>query len=275
MIHAASRHSMAELRAHLDQVTSQTSASDLMTVAGELYDVAGLLVREPALRRTLADPSTSPEGRVELISTVLNSRVAGLTLDLVQTAVGSRWSSPWDLADSFELVAVDSLLQAAQSEGKLDEVEDELFRFERILDAQQQLATLLDEPAVPGERRVALLRGVLSDKVRPVTEALLEHAVASSRKRNIELAIEELLEAAAARQARSIARVVSAVGLTDEQESRLAAVLSQLYGRPIAVHTAIDPAVQGGLAVRVGDEVIDGTIASRFAAVRAALAPSR
>ena len=116
---------------------------------------------------------------------------------------------------------------------------------------------------------------VLSDKVRPVTEALLEHAVASSRKRNIELAIDELLEAAAARQARSIARVVSAVGLTDEQESRLAAVLSQLYGRPIAVHTAIDPAVQGGLAVRVGDEVIDGTIASRFAAVRAALAPSR
>ena len=121
---------------------------------------------------------------------------------------------------------------------------------------------------------MVLLRGVLSGKVRPVTEALLAHAVESSRKRSLELAINELLEAAAARQARSIARVVSAVGLTDEQESRLAAVLSQLYGRSIAVHTAIDPAVQGGLAIRVGDEVIDGTIASRFAAVRAALAPS-
>jgi F-type H+-transporting ATPase subunit delta len=96
--------------------------------------------------------------------------------------------------------------------------------------------------------------------------------VASQRKRSIVLAIDNLLEAAAARQDRSIARVVSATPLSEAQEQRLAAALTGLYGRPILVRTALDPDVRGGLVVRVGDEVIDGSIASRFAAARAALA---
>jgi len=65
--------------------------------------------------------------------------------------------------------------------------------------------------------------------------------------------------------------VVTAVDLTSEQESRLTAALTDIYGRPIALRTAVDPAVRGGLAIRVGDEVIDGTISSRLAAARAAL----
>jgi F-type H+-transporting ATPase subunit delta len=275
MIRAASRHAMADLRAHLDEVTPPASASDLITLAGELYEVADLLVGEPRLRRTVGDPSTSPEGRRGLIAQVLGNRIGALALDVVQTTVGLRWSSPWDMTDALELAAIDSLMRAAERDGRLDDVEDELFRFERILDAHRRLSSLLDEPAVPGEQRVALLRNVLSGKVHPVTEALLERAVASPRKRSIDLAIDELVETAAARQERSIARVVTAAGLTGEQERRLATVLSQMYGRAIAVRTAIDPAVQGGLVVRVGDEVLDGTVATRFATVRAALAAGR
>ncbi len=266
---------MAGVREHLDQATSTTSADDLATLAQELYEVADLLGREPALRRTVADPSTAPQARVAFTQQLLENSVGARTFDVVRAAVGQRWSSPWDLADSFEIAASEALMRAAERDGKLDEVEDELFRFERILDAQRQLATLLDEPAVAAERRVALLRDVLSGKVQSVTEALLEHAVASPRKRSLVLAIDELLEAAAGRQSRTIARVVSATELTEQQETRLAAVLSQMYGRAIAVRTAVDPAVQGGLVIRIGDEVIDGTVASRFAAARAALAPTR
>ncbi len=275
MIRAASRHAMAGLREHLDLATSNLSAGELATLAQELYAVADLLVREPGLRRTVADPSTVPQARVAFMQQLLENSLGARTLDIVQAAVSQRWSSPWDLADSFEVAAAEALMRAAERDGKLDEVEDELFRFERILDSQRQLATLLDEPAVSAERRVALLRDVLSGKVSPVTEALLEQAVASSRKRSLVLAIGELLEAAAGRQSRSIARVVSATELTEQQETRLAAVLSGMYGRAIAVRTALDPAVQGGLVIRVGDEVIDGTVASRFAAARAALAPAR
>src|SRR5207249_4848266 len=140
-----------------------------------------------------------------------------------------------------------------------------------ILGAEPELTTLLDQADVPGERRKQLVRRVLADKASPVTTELVEHAVASARKRSVEHAIEALLEAAAARQSRSIARVISAVTLTDSQEERIARLLTDMYGRPIAVRTSVEPAIEGGLVIRVGDEIIDGSVASRMATLRNAI----
>jgi F-type H+-transporting ATPase subunit delta len=96
--------------------------------------------------------------------------------------------------------------------------------------------------------------------------------VSSTRKRNLQLAIDGLIEASASLRSRSVARVLTARELTSEQESRLGSALSEMYGREISVRSAIDPRVKGGLVVRVGDEVIDGSVAARLAAARAALA---
>lgn len=272
MIRAASRHAMADLRARLDEAMAGLSTDELTGRARELYSVADLLAAEPQLRRTLGDPSTEADARTELAARLFEGRIDAKVLDVVKTAVGLRWSSPWDLADGLELSGDDVLLRAAEQGGNLDDVENELFRFERLLDAQPELDVLLDEGSAPAERRAGLLRDIVFGRVHPITQALLEHAVTSSRKRNIEMAIDDLLSAAAARRNRSIARVVSARPLTDEQQQRLTATLSDLYGRSIEVHTDVDPDVWGGLVVRVGDEVIDGSVVSRFVAVRAALA---
>jgi len=270
MMHAASRSALGALRERYD--SAGVPAAELSQLAGQLYAVTDVLVSQPRLRRTLGDPATAPESRSGLVGTLFGSKVSSRTLELLQGAVEQRWSSPWDLTDGLELIGDDSLLAAAEQRGQLAEVEDELFRFERVLDVESRLTTLLDELSVPADRRVSLVHNVLEGKVTPETLALLEHAVASTRKRSIELAIDDLLEAAAARQSRSVARVISAAPLTDAQESRLAAVLGHMYGRPIAIRNAVEPAVLGGLVIRVGDEVIDGSVASRFAAARKALA---
>lgn len=272
MIRAASRHATADLRARLDAETRDVSTDDLTSLARELYAVAALFVSEPRLRRTVGDPSTDEDARTALIARILQGRIGDRALNIVKAAVALRWSSPWDLTDGLEMAGDDVLLRAAEQSGKLDEVEDELFRFERVLDAQPELTELLDESSMPAERRAGLLRDVVFGRVQQVTQDLLEHAVTSPRKRSVELAIDDLLNAAAARQDRSIARVMSASPVTGEQEARLVAALSAVYGRPIAVRVAVDPAVQGGLVVRVGDEIIDGSVASRFTAVRNALA---
>ena len=174
--------------------------------------------------------------------------------------------------EDLEILADDVLLIAAEQEGQLDTVEDELFRFERILSNSDQLSTALDEAGVPAERRRELLKSLLGDKVQPVTAQLLEHAVASDRRPNLSFAIDDLLQASAARRERSVARVLSATELTPEQTGRLAAALTRLYGREITVRTAVDAGVRGGLVVRVGDEVIDGSVATRLAQARAAFA---
>jgi F-type H+-transporting ATPase subunit delta len=273
MIRSASRQALEALRKEEDGVyDGKLSANALADVAAELYAMADLLVAQPRLRRTLGDPATAPDGRAQLAENLLSGKVSDAALNLVKAAVALRWSSPWDLTDALEDAGDSALFAAAEKGDGLDQLEDDLFRLERILEAEGEVAALLDEAAAAPERRNALLDSLVSGKVTPITLALLHHAVASQRKRSITLAIDDLLEKATGRQNRSVARVTSAVPLSDAQQRRLEKVLSKMYGRQISVRTALDPTIEGGLVVRVGDEVIDGSVASRFAVARAALA---
>lgn len=270
---AASRLSLAELRGRIDAITARFSTAEGLTgLAQELYAVVDVLIRQPRLRRQLADPSTASERRSGLAGAVFDGKVGTSTSQVVKDAVALRWSSAWDLLDALEVTADDVLLTVAENEGALDEIEDELFRFERVLDASSSLTTLLDDYSADPAGRAAVVRQLFEGKVRPVVLQLLEHAVTSQRKRSIVHAIDDLLELGARRQERSLARVVSAVPLTDAQEQRLAERLSDIYGRQMSIRTAIEPSIRGGLVVRVGDEVIDGSIAARLMNARQALA---
>jgi F-type H+-transporting ATPase subunit delta len=278
-MHAASRDALDRLRRSVDDLVRDGRGGllrgrrvDLPGLATELYAIADLLTGQPRLRRTLADPASSAERRSGLIRQLLQGKVSAPALEVAERAVALRWSSPWDLVDALETSGDEVLLASAESENALDTVEDQLFRMERILDAQSDLSALLDESVVPAGRRVRLLDEVIAGKVHPVTQALLEHAVASQRKPTAVLAIDSLIEAAAARRNRSLARVISATELTDDQQTRLSRALSVMYGRTVDVRYAVDPAIRGGLVVRVGDEVIDGTVATRLARIRAEFA---
>lgn len=270
---AASREALAAVRAQLATVLGRFSSTDGLTgLADELYAVADLLTRQPRLRRRLADPAAGVAERTGLADALLKNRLTASAVAVVDSAVSQRWSTAWDLVDGIETSGDDVLLAAATKEGVMDSVEDELFRLERILDNESGLTTLLDEATVPGEARAGLLDRLVTGKVHPVTLALVRHAVRTERKRSILLAIDDLIDAAGARRARSVARVVSAIELTDQQQGNLAEKLSQIYGREIDVRYAVDPSLRGGLVVRIGDELIDGSVASRLNTIRNAFA---
>jgi F-type H+-transporting ATPase subunit delta len=275
MIHAASRQALALVRERLNAVLptlpSDGGASH-KKLAAQLNAAADLLASQPRLRRTLGDPSTDSSARGDLASSLLRGKLEDVSVDLVGFAASQRWSAPWDLVDSLEIAADDALLSAAEQEGSLPAVEDELFKIERLLAEHAELSAALDKQSDSVERRQSLLAGLLAGKANPITIELLNHAVASTRKASLQLAIDDLLQASAARRERSIARVLTAAPLTADQESRLATTLTDMYGRQISVRTAVDPSVRGGLLVRVGDEVIDGTVSTRLADARAALA---
>ena len=157
-------------------------------------------------------------------------------------------------------------LGVAEKNGTLDDVEDELFRFGRILDREPELTALLADANQPVDSRVALLDGVLTDRVSPVSAALLRQTVRIPRGRHLDLAAEELAELTAARRDRYVARISTPVALSDEQERRLAATLTRIYGRPMTLQVELDESLLGGLIVDVGGEVIDGSVAGRIAA---------
>ena len=131
---------------------------------------------------------------------------------------------------------------------------------------------LFADPGLPDDRKLALLRSLLGGKARPATVRLVEIAVTRSRGRSLETALDDLVDLAAARRARYTAQVRVARPLEADQEARLVAALTRIYGRQVQLQVDVDPEVLGGIEVRVGDEVIDGTVQRNLHNVRRSLA---
>jgi len=190
---------------------------------------------------------------------------------VLKGVVSQRWSSPRDLVDATEVLAVQAALLVAQADGSLDEVEDELFRFSRVVAQDPALRAVLTDRGLPDDRKTALLDGLLGERTRPETQRLVTSLVLAPRGRTLEDGLAEYGRLAAEIRERSVARVTSAIRLTDAQEERLAAALARTLGREVQLQVDVDPAVVGGLVVRVGDEVIDGTTKHHLRAARVAL----
>lgn len=262
-MNGASREALAAARERLDALADNTSV-DVTRLAGELAAVTALLDREGGLRRALTDPAQPGEAKAALVRGLLATQVGEETLDLVSGMVRSRWSRSRDLTDAVEELADTADLIAAERAGNLDDVEDELFRFGRILAGSGELRAALANRTAGGDAKSELLHTLLGGRADPVTERLVTRLVTAPRGRSLDNGIEALSKLAAARRNRMVAEVVSAIPLTDQQKERLGAALARIYGRRVHLNLDVDPEVLGGVRVRIGDEVINGTIADRL-----------
>ena len=157
-----------------------------------------------------------------------------------------------------------ALLDIAQAEGVLDEVEDEMFRFARTLENEIRLRDALIDPQLPVERRVAMLRELLGVKATQHTINLISFVVEQGRARELTQIIDSLVQLAAAERDRAVAEVRTAVPLDDGQRERLARALRDATGKEITLKVIVDPAVVGGLLARVGDMVFDASVRRRL-----------
>lgn len=258
-----SRESLAAVRDDLDAVI-RSGDLDLPALSAELFDVAALLDREKTLRRVLTDPSRSADARAELAGGLFGEQVSEEGAALLADAVRARWSRPRDLADAAELLAVEALVASAEQAGRLDTVEDELFRAGRVIAGSHQLRSALSDRSAPVARRVELLDDVLGAKVTEETMRLVRQAVTAPRGRSLDDSLETYGAVAAERRNRLVATITAAVPLTEAQRDRLAAILARAYGSEVQLNVQLDPDLIGGLRVEIGDEVIEGSVLSRL-----------
>ena len=268
----ASRDALASALVSYERGADASGAAGAAEVSEGLYAVAGLLDREPSLRRAFTDPASSASARQGLADRLLGSQLPAAPLAVFRDLVASRWSGPNDLREAVEVIAAQAAMHSAEAEGVLDEVEDELFRFARLLERESALRAALTDPGLPADRKSALLRDLLGTRAQPITTRLVEIAVTRPRGGSLESALEELSRLAAQRRSRYVARVRVARPLDAAQESRLASSLARMYGRQVQLHVEIDPKVIGGVEVRVGEEVLDGTVSHNLEQVRRRLA---
>jgi F-type H+-transporting ATPase subunit b/F-type H+-transporting ATPase subunit delta len=271
---SASRLALTDLLDKIGEIADGLDDEGLSTLADELTSVVALLIRESVVTRYLTQPSEDASSRVQLVERLVTGKIGQPALDVVKAAVAQRWSAESDLVDAIELGAQQAQLIRAEKAGQVDEVEDQLFRFSRILDAQPRLAILLGNYEVDAQTRVQLLRTILEsagDGVNAIAAELLAKTVELLRGQPAEVAVQSLAEVAVARRDEVVAQVSAAAELSDAQYTRLTEVLSRIYGHPVTAQVSIDPELLGGLAISVGDEIIDGTLSSRLAAAQTQL----
>lgn len=255
-----------------ERFNAVAASADLGRLAEDLHQVAVLLDHEHGLRRNLTDPARLAEQKADVVRSLLGGKIDDAALETVVAAVSARWSRSVDLTDALERISVIASAAEAESQGRLDDVEDELFRFGRIVEANPGLRLALVNPAVPADAKRGLLAELLGDRVAPSSLRLVTQLALHPRGRSLERGLEEYIRLVAEQQRQLVAVVRSAVPLDEGQRQRLAAWLSATYGVEVHLNTEVDPKVLGGFSIRIGDEIIDTTIAGRIEEVRRRLA---
>ncbi|MFI5889030.1 F0F1 ATP synthase subunit delta [Actinoplanes sp. NPDC051513] len=252
--------------------TGSATAAQLATIADEILSVAVLLRAQPGLRRALTDPSRAGTERAELLRSLLAGKLSEATVDTLTTLVSGRFSKPSELLDVTERLGAEVLLRSSEKAGTLADVEDELFRFGQIVGGNAELAVTLSDPGATTSRRVKLVEDLLKGKAQPVTVRLVEVALEGFLGRTFDSSLTRLVELTAAKRDREVAYVTVAKPLSDADEQALADKLSGLYDRPVSLKIDVDPSIIGGVAVRIGSDLYDGTIVRRLNAARQAIA---
>jgi ATP synthase F0 subunit b/ATP synthase F1 delta subunit len=264
-LRSASRQSVTNVVEQLDGLVADLDTNGLTSLADDLASVVKLLRREVRLTRHLRDPSLDSAHKVQLAERLLSGKVSDSALDILRSAVSQRWSSTSDLTRGIQHVARLALLVRAERDDQIEEVEDELFRFSRILDSEPRLITLLSEYTTPVDGRISLLNSVLSRRASKNAADLLRQTIELLHGERADEAVRELANLAVSRRGEVVAHVSAAAELNAAQYDRLTELLTRIYGHPVSLQLAVNPALLGGLTIAVGDEVIDGSLASKLA----------
>ncbi|MBX3312881.1 MAG: ATP synthase F1 subunit delta [Actinobacteria bacterium] len=175
------------------------------------------------------------------------------------------------MADDRIQAYAEALFAVASAEGPLAEVEDELFRVAQVIKGNDELRDKLGDPHIPAATRQQIVVDLLGGRAAPATVNLVALVVGNGRVRDLPAIVDVLVAKSAARAEKEVAEVRSAIELSDDQKSRLAAALGTATGKQVEVKVIVDPSIQGGLVTQIGDTVIDGSIKRRLDQLKNAL----
>ncbi len=264
-LRGASAEALAGLRTKVDAA----AAGDLVALGEDLFGAASVLRAEPGLRRVATDQALDPSAKAGLVRQVFDGKLSATGLDVVADAVTRRWTTTRDLADVLENLGVVAVVKSSGDDAA--RLADELFAVSQLISENADLRGALSEPTRSSADKGALLHALLDGKALAATQRLAALALNGSH-RTVVVALAEYQKIAAAVKEESVAKVRVARDLSAADRDRLQTELSRQYGRPVHLNISVEPDLVGGMRVEIGDDVIDGSVASRLDDARRRLA---
>jgi F-type H+-transporting ATPase subunit delta len=165
----------------------------------------------------------------------------------------------------------EAIVNVAGAEGVLDRVSNELFQFARAMDDHPELRDRLTDTTIAIPDKLGIVSELLAERVHPQTLAALVYVIQAGRARLLTEICDAVVERAAQKRNRAVAEVRTAVPLDKDRLRRLAEAIERTTGKKIDMKVVVDPSLLGGVVVRVGDMVIDGSVARRLDELKARL----
>jgi F-type H+-transporting ATPase subunit delta len=285
------------IRGYTEGVIEQAGAGgELRRTADELAAVAQLIASSDDLRRTLADPGIPAPSRRAVVTELLSSRVGAPALRLLQFVIEADRATEvvadvdWltvrlnaaadDLHPVGEAVLghkaaeerldgyASAVLQVLPGNGTLTQIEEEIFRFVRILDGSVELRTVLASRDVSSDARKRLVEDLLSSKATPTTVRLASYATQIGRPRDYEDLLAFLVDRLSRESHKRMAEVRSAIELDEQQTQDLSSALRRVVGYDVQLRVTVDPGILGGFVATIGDTVVDASARHRLELLR-------
>jgi F-type H+-transporting ATPase subunit delta len=276
------------------------SAGDALgALATDLESIEQLMLANAILNAALTDTTMRPAVRRAVMLDLLSGKVseparrlaafacAAVRAPEVPAALGWVATRARHAAEGVEFNEETlSLLQSRQRVGgyataihedlataELEELEDTLFRFARIVQSTPELrSALVDRDLAPSARQ-GLVTQLLEGKVHQSALSLIRYVVVGGRARDIVGTLDWLVEQTARARGWRIARVRSAAPIEDAQQSTLSDSLASLAGAPVELQVIIDEALLSGAVIQIGDLQVDASARGRIDALREHLMP--
>jgi F-type H+-transporting ATPase subunit delta len=162
----------------------------------------------------------------------------------------------------------ESLFRVASAEGLADRVEDEFHEFERLYDGSSELKEFIHNPRVQAAGKKDALAELLKDKISRILLNHVQLVIDQDRGRLLSKIAEEYYRLVSETRAKVTAEVTTAFPITDGMLDELAAELRKLTKKDVHVRARVDESIIGGVIVKVGDKVLDGSVRKKLSQLK-------
>ncbi|HEX3333416.1 MAG TPA: F0F1 ATP synthase subunit delta [Acidimicrobiales bacterium] len=287
------------LQGYSAAVAEAAGRAALRAIAADLEEIEQLVLGNMPLRAALSDTSISGAARRAVMLDLLEGKVAPEARRLaayacmavgapeVAGALGWLATRVRHLSEGEDEEPSLSLTQSRERVGgyatavhedmsstELESLEDDLFRFARIVASTPPLRAALTDRDLGVGARQGLVTQLLSGKVPATSERLARYAVTGGRARDIVGTLDFLVELTAKARGWRIARVRAAAPIDDAQRSELSDSLATLAGQPVELQVEVDESLLGGALIQIGDLQVDATARGRIDALREHITPA-